>query len=267
MKRKVSIKEIIESGSEITGNISAAVIGGLAAGPAGIIIGGVTGPIISKIFKSIGNEVQDRFLSPRENIRICAAYTYALNKLKEYIDNGFELRTDNFFEEQITNRSSAEELLEGIILSAQREHEERKIQFIGNLYASICIEPGIDLETANQYINTANNLSYRQYCLLRILDLKEAKKNSAQKNDLQENNSKKPPSIIRNSPVNIELRDLSQKGLVRLTSRMHDTLDNSAPSYDIKISFYGSDFCHLVALKDIDQDDVDTLNNEIKLLD
>ena len=42
-----------------------------------------------------------------------------------------------FFDEKQTGRSDAEEVLEHMLLKAQREPEEKKIQYIGYLYGSL----------------------------------------------------------------------------------------------------------------------------------
>ena len=46
--------------------------------------------------------------------------------------NNKKLRNDNFFK-NIDEYSSAEEILEGTLLVAQKEYEERKLQYIANL--------------------------------------------------------------------------------------------------------------------------------------
>jgi hypothetical protein len=119
--KKDLIKDIIEIGSEISGSIGGSVIGGLIAGPPGMILGGASGPIITNAFKSLGTEIKDRFLSPREGIRIGAVYAFAINKIKENENNGQILRNDDFFESAKDKRPASEEILEGTILSSQRE--------------------------------------------------------------------------------------------------------------------------------------------------
>lgn len=78
-----------------------------------------------------------------------------------------EIRQDDFFN-KINERSTADEILEGILLSAQREHQEKKVQFYGNLIANIAFDPSIDREQANFLIKLDESLSYRQICLLSL---------------------------------------------------------------------------------------------------
>jgi hypothetical protein len=65
-----------------------------------------------------------------------------------------------------TDRSSAEELLEGVILAAQRESQERKVRFYGYLYSNLVFDPTVDRAHGNYLIRLLDRLSYRQVCLL-----------------------------------------------------------------------------------------------------
>ena len=59
----------------------------------------------------------------------------AKEKIDENIKNNKKLREDDFFE-NVDNRSSAEEILEGTLMVAQKEYEERKLPYI--LYEDTC---------------------------------------------------------------------------------------------------------------------------------
>jgi len=65
------------------------------------------------------------------------------------------------------------ELLEGVLLAAQREYEERKVRCYGNLYANIAFEPAIDSVTANSLLREADDLSYMQIQLLALVARKD----------------------------------------------------------------------------------------------
>jgi hypothetical protein len=96
-----------------------------------------------------------------------------VSKIKEKIEKGENIREDNFFSKDPSNRSSFEEITEGVLLSAQKEHEEKKVRFLGNLIANISFNSSINRADANLYVNLAEALSYRQYCLLALLALEE----------------------------------------------------------------------------------------------
>ena len=175
MPNKNILKDIIETGSEITGGIGGAVLGGLIAGPTGAIIGGASGPVLTKMFKVLGIELKNRFLSPREEIRTGAAYTFSIDKILKNEQKGKAIRQDSFFNSTSNERSAAEEIFEGIILKAQKEYEENKIKFYGNLLGNIACDESIDKVYANQLIRLAENLSYNQLCILKVIKLSNLK--------------------------------------------------------------------------------------------
>jgi hypothetical protein len=93
MKKKDDIiKNMVETGADMTGSVGGAVIGALIAGPAGSVVGGISGPLITRAFKSIGAEIRKRVTGSREEVRIGAAYTFALKKLSENMAEGKTLR-------------------------------------------------------------------------------------------------------------------------------------------------------------------------------
>ena len=79
-----------------------------------------------------------------------------------------ELRVDGFLDTDESGRSSAEEICEAVIRAAQREYEEKKIFFQGNLLGNIPFHPEVDSSQANLLVRLASELSYQQYCLLSL---------------------------------------------------------------------------------------------------
>lgn len=173
IKRLESIKDLISAGSEMAGIPIGAAIGFIAAGQEGGIIGGIAGSLVGHTIKNIGNEVAKRILSPREQKRIGKVIIYAANRLQQYIDNEITIRQDDFFTSSTFDRSSGEEIVEATLLAAQREYEERKIEFYGNLLAGIAVSPGHSRSYANLLIRIAGELSYRQLCLLSLFAQKD----------------------------------------------------------------------------------------------
>jgi hypothetical protein len=259
-KSKDIIQELVETGADISGGIAGSVIGGIIAGPVGMIIGGASGPVLTRVFRKIGQEIKLRFISPREEIRIGAVFAFAINKLQENLQNGSQIRTDSFFDSTEHFRAGAEEILEGVILGAQKEYEEKKVKFLGNLYANICTNSEISREQANQFIKTINSLSYRQLCIIQIL--KEAK------SDPPNSESTKTDDIkIKQHDIMIEIRDMQHKGLLSIVWRLMDIDDNSAliPINDINITESGSLFCEILSLNEIPKIELVDLNNILNL--
>ncbi|WP_379970808.1 hypothetical protein [Ectobacillus sp. sgz5001026] len=168
------IKFLIESGAEITGASTGAIIGTTIAGPAGTVIGAMGGLVAEKAFTKLGEEIQGRVLSKRESKKVGATSTYALEKIRDNLSTGKELRNDDFFDLDQSDRSDADEVIEGVIFSAQREHEEKKLKYYGNMLANIAFDESISKEQANQLIKISTELTYRQLCILRMIVMKDA---------------------------------------------------------------------------------------------
>lgn len=112
-------------------------------------------------------------LSHRESIKISSTAIYAIVKIENNFNSGQKLRDDGFFKEDRYGRSNADEIVEGILFSAQREHEEKKLKYYGNLLANIAFDDTITKEQANQLISLSKNMSYRQIKLLKIFNINE----------------------------------------------------------------------------------------------
>ncbi|MGN9867251.1 hypothetical protein [Bacillus swezeyi] len=168
------IEFLIESGAELTGASTGAIIGTAVVGPAGTILGAMGGLVAEKVFTKLGAEVKERILSERESKKIGATSTYAIEKIRENLSSGKVLRKDDFFNVDQSNRSDADEIFEGVIFSSQREHEEKKLKYYGNLVANIAFDKTISKEQANQLIKLSTELTYRQLCILRLIVQKDS---------------------------------------------------------------------------------------------
>lgn len=157
-------KKLLQTGAEIIGAIAGGAIG-LVGGPVGVIGGGAAGVIVAKSL----TEFADRFLSHREQVRVGAAAGLAIVGIQDRIDNGQQLRQDNFFETSDINRSKGEELFEGILLKCKNEYEEKKIKYITKIYENVAFDTTIKPEHANQVLNTAQQLSFRQLAILALV--------------------------------------------------------------------------------------------------
>lgn len=172
-KKHESIKELIESASEIVGSVSGTFIGAALLGPTGLLISGVSGAIIKRLFVKAGKEIGKRYLGDRETARIGYTYALAFQKIKLRLENGESLRDDDFFENGGSNRSAADEILEGVMRSAQIEHQENKLPYLSNLLANIAFDSSIDKNKANFLLKITQNLSYQQLCILQFFSTHE----------------------------------------------------------------------------------------------
>lgn len=169
---KSKIKAIIAVGSDISGAAAGGATGFLLGGPAGAAFGAATGAAAAHTLRSVGEQAADRLLSPREKTRVGAALAIAADKVSGRLDRGETLRSDGFFEPKYYGLSDAEEIAESVLIKCQHEAEERKVPYMALLIANIAFDPQISPALAHQIIKTAENLTYRQLCILKLAALK-----------------------------------------------------------------------------------------------
>lgn len=249
-------KELIENGADYVGSAASAgvgaAIGGALAGLPGIVLGSLAGTAVEKAFQAIGAEISSRALSQSETRKVETVYTLAKEFIAENLSNNKKLREDDFFDEKINGRSSAEEILEGTLQVAQREYEERKLKCLAKLYANIAFSTDITAPTASYLIKLAEKMTYRQIIILHCV------------------------AIAKYSPIPIPLRKEAYKSVSGLTnvaiaSEIFDlyrssVLMSSAVILDsaginpstLSIGGYGAHLFNLMELNNI-SDDSDTL--------
>ena len=169
---------LIDCGTEILAAGAAAVTSGAVAlllgeGPEAKAIGGLASKGIEIVLRDVGTDISSRQLGPREEIRVGAALIIAAAEIKRRQKNGELLRDDGFFDKNQGGRSDAGEVLESVLLKAQIEPEEKKIRHLGLLYSSIPFDSDISLPYAHQLIKVAEQLTYRQLCILKLCDVKD----------------------------------------------------------------------------------------------
>ena len=170
MKQDEIKKTIIDNVGEYAGSAAGAVagrlIGAAIGGPEGAAAGSVAATAIEHMFQNMGSEIKKRTLAPLEEERVGTVYAKAKELIEEKIARGKTPRNDNFFVKDSNSRPASEELLEGTLLAAQREHEEKKTVYLARLYANILFHPEISRPTANHLIKLAEQLTYRQIAIL-----------------------------------------------------------------------------------------------------
>ena len=107
---------------------------------------------MSHTLRSLGDEVSNRLLGPRERTRIGATLAFAAEDIQGRLERGQKLRVDCFLNLRDNGRSAAEEIAEGVLLTAQREHEEKKLKYLGRFLSEISFNSRYDRAHAN-YMN------------------------------------------------------------------------------------------------------------------
>jgi len=160
-----TIEDLVRAGSGLIGASTGAALGALAGGPEGAIIGAAAGSLFASGVSAVANEVKERLLGPREIQRIGAALVAAVQHYEKAIAEGRTPREDGFFD-VANGRAAAEEVIEAVLLVAQREHQEKKLERLGALLANIAFDETVNAEQANLLVKLAEDLSYRQLCLI-----------------------------------------------------------------------------------------------------
>ena len=170
-------QRLIEKGAEIAGSAFASLAGtatGLVVvGPEGALAGGVARSSVAMGLRWLGQEMSSRLLGPREEQRLGYVYTLAAAEIAERMKAGEQVRQDEFFSENPSRRSEGEEVWESILMKSQREPEENKLPYMAHLLANLAFDPGIGLHMAHQITKTAEQLTYRQLCVLKLIMTKE----------------------------------------------------------------------------------------------
>jgi hypothetical protein len=207
-KKFESSQSSIGAGSDIAGAAIGAAAGAALAGPPGGIAGAAAGAAISNVLKNIGTDISERMLSPREKVRIGAALGFPINKVQENITNGHKLRDDDFFDDKPSGRAASQEIVEGVLLAAQREYEEKKTRYYGNLVANIAFSKGVSRAHADLLIKLSQSLSYRQLCLLSIFGQRD--RFTLRQNDYRDTSN----FFLEKVSLLQEIFDLTTRGLI-----------------------------------------------------
>ena len=134
------------------------------------ISGALAGSAASEGLRRVAEEVSTRYLGEREEKRVGALIIMIASRIKQRLDAGECLRQDGFFGDHGNQRtmSDAEQIAERALLVAQRDPEESKLFYVGNLIANLCFDDRFDVCAAHQLVKQAEHLTYRQLCILKL---------------------------------------------------------------------------------------------------
>jgi hypothetical protein len=171
------LPDIIDFAKGSAASTTGVVVGTAIAGPVGGIAGGITAAGIEVMIRKFVSkhlpkeEDIHRNLSINEEQRLKKVLSQFNTKMIQNLSvgSGKTLRQDDFFSSSINERSAAEEIFEGVLYAAEREYEEKKVKYEGNLSANIVFDSRIDRASANFLLGLAQRLSYRQLCILALL--------------------------------------------------------------------------------------------------
>jgi hypothetical protein len=115
-----------------------------------------------------------------------------------------------FFDDAFGERSADKEIFEGILIAAQREHQEKKLRFLGNLVANIAFHPEYDRAHTNRLIKVAEELTFQQLCILSLAGSEDHLRLAPGEEEYQDH---RPPRVEQIGLIT-EIHDLSQRQML-----------------------------------------------------
>ena len=255
------IRELITAGTQIVGGTSSGLVAGalglLVAGPAGVAIGGAAGTALSLVYNRLGNEICERLLSPREQARVGFVLGQAAKEIRDLIEQGENLRSDGFFGAQVGGRSDAEEVAESVLLKSQREAEEKKLPYMAHLLANVAFTPQVSADMAHQISKVAEQLTYRQFCIMKIAsDKDKLKLRNADYSDEQ-------PFSYELGQVLVECIDLSNRLWISIDELTAPSVTMVNPS-QIRLQGFGGIAFGLMQLDLIPSEDIEPVVAQLR---
>lgn len=247
----------VETGIDLVSSFSAKAFEELIASYFGDSSRPITSPaglILRNSIKFTLQDVSRRVWSPNEVNKIKTVIDSALLEINSRLDGGLQPRDDGFFTDEQSGRAQADEILEGVLLKARDQHEEKKLIYLGYFFANLAFRSDVSGSLANYFIKTANALSYRQFVLLRhIAD----SMNEAFNAEPIRGRSHSLPDLTALAKEEMELHSAASFGGYGLL--------NGVTSYTDVVSELGQTFIELFNLKLIPNEDIRELRQLIIL--
>ena len=152
--------------TEIAGAGGGALLGLALGGPPGAIVGAMAGPTLTGMF-SVASDFARRSLTKKERARVATILALVDGKISQRQNKGDHIRTDGFFLNDKVE-SGGEQLGEAVLIAAQRDPQEKKLQYYANLLANLAFTSSVDRPEAYMLTKLAEELSYRQLCMIAI---------------------------------------------------------------------------------------------------
>ena len=222
------------------------------------VLASVIDKTLQPLLSSMIDELKGRILGVRENKRICEVFNNALNKINLRLEKGDIPRQDeSFWVENTVDLSDAKSILEGVLLKARDEYEEKKLPYYSNLIAQMVFDTSWSYQRLNAMIRLFEQLSYRQLQLMAL-----ALKNNEIETPQWDIKFKRTLNSYAYYDLFCEVNNLSNLALFHQseTSLTMGLGDKQA------LSPIGKSMAELMELSSIPQNELDDLNKIIHLL-
>ncbi|WP_300348912.1 hypothetical protein [Clostridium sp.] len=222
-------KKVLESGQDLISNIISEAINTVTGDTTGIS-GTIGGNASCKVIQVIADKLDPCQLTEWEKQRVVNCMVSAIDKVKEQLNNGNKLRDDGFFEENLEGKANAEEVFESIVIASQREAEEMKQIFYGNMLANIGFIQYLDSEEFLFLLKVFEKLTYRQCLLLSIFLTNTISIKEGIHSFLTNKNPIEGTVDIKTVILYQEILDLYQKSLLFTTGNIPLSVKHIIPS-------------------------------------
>ncbi|EJT6164686.1 hypothetical protein N2W22_001139 [Clostridium perfringens] len=132
------------------------------------ISGTVAKTVYGKSIQALADKIDPCQLTEWEKKRVENCMVSSIERIAERINNGDELRKDDFFKEKPNGKTDAEEVFESIVVASQRESQEMEQIFYGNMLANIGFVDYLDADEFNFLLKVFEKLTYRQCLILAV---------------------------------------------------------------------------------------------------
>ncbi|MDK0705039.1 hypothetical protein P5E61_01550 [Clostridium perfringens] len=166
-KIKKNIKKTIDNTQEYIGEGIAFTVNMVLSDPTGIS-GTVAKTVYGKSIQALADKIDPCQLTEWEKKRVENCMVSSIERIAERINNGDELRKDDFFKEKPNGKTDAEEVFESIVVASQRESQEMEQIFYGNMLANIGFVDYLDADEFNFLLKVFEKLTYRQCLILAV---------------------------------------------------------------------------------------------------
>lgn len=126
----------------------------------------VTAAVLSPMIKDVSTELYSRLLGDLQSSRMAKVLHQITDKIRYKLSNGEKLRSDSFIEKE--NGIMLKQVLEGILLTAIDEFENKKLNSYSDLFSNLCFDQRIIFEQAIALVRIIKRLSYRQLCIIAL---------------------------------------------------------------------------------------------------
>jgi hypothetical protein len=164
--------DLASKGAGITGAAAGAAIA-LAGGPVSSILGATIASLSTDLFKDLLSRGQ----SNRERARLDSAAAHISKGIEYGLHYGRQIRQDGFLGPSPS--CGAVELMEGVLLKCKAQYEEKKMQYIANIYLNTLFEPisptekPIPTPMAYQTLHFAESITYQNLCIISFFGRRE----------------------------------------------------------------------------------------------